>query len=84
MHGATGEDLVLKVPVGTVVLRSTSREEEVGEMIAVSGPTFESVTVAHWQHGRPRQHPLRHPSTASRAGLRQLGEPAESAGSSWK
>ena len=46
MHGATGEDLVLKVPVGTVVREYFEEEGEVGEMIADLTHDGESVTVA--------------------------------------
>ncbi len=53
MHGATGEDLVLKVPMGTVV-EYFEESKEVGESSPIRR---ERVTVAEGD-GRPR-HPLR-------------------------
>lgn len=46
MHGATGEDLILKVPVGTVVREYNEETKEVGEMIADLVHDGESIIVA--------------------------------------
>ncbi len=83
MHGATGEDLVLKVPVGTVVREYFEETKEAGELIADLTHDGERVTVAEGGHGRPRQHPLRH-STRRAPAFAELGEPPRRAGSSWR
>lgn len=46
MHGANGEDLVLKVPVGTVVREYSETTKEAGEMIADLTHDGESIIVA--------------------------------------
>ena len=46
MHGATGEDLVLKVPVGTVVREYFEDTRETGELIADLTHDGERVVVA--------------------------------------
>ena len=72
MHGATGEDLVLKVPVGTVVREYFEEEKEAGELIADLTRDGERVVVAEGGMGRARQHPLRHVH-APRACVRRAG-----------
>ena len=46
MHGATGEDLVLKVPVGTVVREYFEEERETGQLIADLTHDGERIVVA--------------------------------------
>lgn len=46
MHGASGEDLVLKVPVGTVVREYDEETKQPGEMIADLTHDGESIVVA--------------------------------------
>ena len=46
MHGATGEDLVLRVPVGTTVRHYDDERKETGEMIADLTHDGETITVA--------------------------------------
>ena len=84
MHGATGEDLVLKVPVGTVVREYFEETKETGELIADLTHDGERVTVAERRHGRPRQHPLRDARPAARPRSPSWASRPRSAGSSWR
>ena len=76
MHGATGDDLVLKVPVGTVVREYFEDEREVGEMIADLTRDGESVVVARGGvGGRGNIHFVT--STRRAPAFAELGEPAQ-------
>ena len=55
MHGATGEDLVLKVPMGTVVHEYFEESKEVGELIADLTPSAgKSSLIAKMSAARPK------------------------------
>ena len=76
MHGATGEDLVLKVPVGTVVREYFEDTRETGELIADLTHDGECVVVAEWgTGGRGNIHFVT--STRRAPAFAELGEPAQ-------
>ncbi|HIY82519.1 GTPase ObgE [Rubneribacter sp.] len=76
MHGATGEDLVLKVPVGTVVREYFEEEKEAGELIADLTRDGERVVVAEGgMGGRGNIHFVT--SMRRAPAFAELGEPAQ-------
>ena len=76
MHGATGEDLVLRVPVGTTVRHYDDERKETGEMIADLTHDGETITVARGgAGGRGNIHFVT--STRRAPAFAELGEPAE-------
>lgn len=76
MHGARGEDLVLHVPVGTVVRACSENGREVGELIADLSHDGESVIVAEGgMGGRGNIHFVT--STRRAPAFAELGEPAQ-------
>lgn len=76
MHGATGEDLVLKVPVGTVVREYFEDTKETGELVADLTHDGERVVVAcGGSGGRGNIHFV---TSARRApAFAELGEPSQ-------
>ncbi|MDR2108907.1 MAG: GTPase ObgE [Coriobacteriales bacterium] len=76
MHGAAGEDLVLKVPLGTLVREYDADGQVPGELIADITHDGESVVVAQGgQGGRGNIHFVT--STRRAPAFAELGEPAE-------
>lgn len=76
MHGACGEDLVLKVPLGTIVREYDEASGEAGEMIADLTHDGERVIVAHGGvGGRGNIHFVT--STRRAPAFAELGEPAQ-------
>ncbi len=76
MHGATGDDLILRVPVGTVIHEYSEDSGEVGELIADLTHDGESVVVAEGgMGGRGNTHFVT--STRRAPAFAELGEPAK-------
>ena len=76
MHGATGDDLILKVPVGTVVHEYSEEKKETGELIADLTHDGERVIVAEGGHGGRGN--IRFVTSTRRApAFAELGEPAQ-------
>jgi GTP-binding protein len=76
MHGASGEPLILKVPLGTVVREYSEETREAGEMIADLTHDGERIIVAKGgQGGRGNIHFVT--STRRAPAFAELGEPAD-------
>lgn len=76
MHGATGEDLVLRVPVGTLVRSYSEETKEAGEIIADLSTEGDSIIVARGgAGGRGNIHFVT--STRRAPAFAELGEPAQ-------
>lgn len=76
MHGANGQDLVLKVPLGTVIRECCDDVHEVGEMIADLTHDGERIVVAQGGvGGRGNIHFVT--STRRAPAFAELGEPAQ-------
>jgi len=78
MHGANGEDLVLKVPLGTVVYEYASEEAQEGELVADLTHDGQRAIVANGGiGGRGNIHFVT--STRRAPAFAELGEPAQEA-----
>ena len=76
MHGARGEDLILKVPVGTIVREYSEDDKVAGELIADLTHDGERVIVAEGGiGGRGNTHFVT--STRRAPAFAELGEPAD-------
>lgn len=76
MHGARGQDLVLKVPVGTVVREYFDEEKRAGELIADLTHDGQRVVIAEGgMGGRGNIHFVT--STRRAPAFAELGEPAQ-------
>ena len=76
MHGAKGDDLILRVPVGTVVREYFEETGETGEIIADLTRDGQTITVARGGvGGRGNTHFVT--STRRAPAFAELGEPAE-------
>jgi GTP-binding protein len=76
MHGAAGEDLILRVPLGTLVLEYDASSQTPGEHVADITRDGQSVIVAQGgQGGRGNIHFVT--STRRAPAFAELGEPAE-------
>ncbi len=76
MHGARGEDLILKVPVGTIVREYDANASTAGEMIADLNHDGDKITVAEGgMGGRGNIHFVT--PTRRAPAFAELGEPAQ-------
>lgn len=76
MHGARGEDLILRVPVGTIVKEYSEQDKRAGELIADLAHDGEKVIVAEGGiGGRGNTHFVT--STRRAPAFAELGEPAD-------
>ena len=76
MNGARGDDLILKVPVGTQIYAWDDEEKITGELIAdLTHPAERVIVVKGGQGGRGNVHFVS--STRRNPAFAELGEPAE-------